>query len=277
MPKPIIQVEGLHYSYGNGAPALAGIDLTIAAGDYAAIVGQNGSGKTTLVKHFNGLLKPTRGRVLVDGADTARRTIGELARLVGYVFQNPDHQLFCATTREELAFGPRNLGLGEAEVQERTEEALIALGLRAYAESPPAILGLGLRRQVAVASVYAMRPRVLILDEPTAGLDWRATLDLMALIGGLHQEGHTILLITHDMRLVAGFCPRTLVLHQGQVLADGPTRVILPQRELLAAAGLEPPQITALAGRLAPLGLPPDLLTVDEFCAAYAARLEAQP
>lgn len=277
MPRPIIQVEGLHYSYGNGAPALAGIDLTIAAGDYAAIVGQNGSGKTTLVKHFNGLLKPTRGRVLVDGADTARRTIGELARLVGYVFQNPDHQLFCATTREELAFGPRNLGLGGAEVQERTEEALVALGLQAYAESPPAILGLGLRRQVAVASVYAMRPRVLILDEPTAGLDWRATLDLMALIGGLHQEGHTILLITHDMRLVAGFCPRTLVLHQGQLLADGPTRVILPQRELLAAAGLEPPQITALAGCLAPLGLPPDLLTVGEFCAAYAARLEAQP
>lgn len=272
-----IRVQDLHYTYNGEVPALEGVSLSIRDNDYVAVIGQNGSGKTTLVKHFNGLLKPTRGRVLVDGADTAHRSVAELARTVGYVFQNPDYQLFCPTTREELCFGPRNLGLSEAEVRVRTEDALAAFGLEPFAGHPPAILSLGLRRKVSLAAVYAMRPRILVLDEPTAGLDWRATLDLMALIGHLHREGHTILLVTHDMRLVAEHCARCLVLHQGKVLADGPTRQVFRQARLLAMAGIEPPQITALAQRLAPQGLPEDILTVDEFVAAYAQRMGERP
>ncbi|MDH4137245.1 MAG: energy-coupling factor ABC transporter ATP-binding protein, partial [Anaerolineae bacterium] len=181
----VIVVQDLWYSYSDGVTALRGIDLEIEDGDYVAVIGQNGSGKTTLVKHFNGLSKPTRGRVLVKLEtrnskletlrDTAGLTVGQLAQTVGYVFQNPDHQIFCDTTREELAFGPRNLDLPEAEVRSRVEEALSRFDLEEYADRPPAMLGYGLRRKIGVAAVYSMRPRIFILDEPTTGLDWRST------------------------------------------------------------------------------------------------------
>ncbi len=271
--EPLIQVEDLHYVYGGEVPALDGVSLSIADNDYLAVIGQNGSGKTTLVKHFNGLLKPTRGRVTVDGAETAHRSVAELARTVGYVFQNPDYQIFCPTTREELSFGPRNLGLDEAEVRRRTGEALARFGLEPFADSPPSILGFGLRRKISIAAVYAMRPRIFILDEPTTGLDRRAALDLMGLLGSLHAAGHTILLVTHDMRLVAGSCRRTLLLHQGKALLHGPTREVFAQADLLASAGIELPQITALARLLAPQGMPGDVLTVDEFADLYACRV----
>ncbi len=274
---PCIQVENLHYTYGDEVPALRGIDLTIADNDFVAIIGQNGSGKTTLVKHFNGLLKPTRGRVLIDGVDTAHRSVSELAHTVGYVFQNPDYQLFCATTREELSFGPRNLGLDEAEVRAQTEEALTYFGLQAFAEAPPAILGYGLRRLVSVAAVYTLRPRIFVLDEPTAGLDWRATLGLMALVGRLHEVGHTILLVTHDMRLVAGFCRRSLVLHEGRVLLDGPTRQVFGQADLLQQAQIELPQVCVLARQLSSQGIPGDCLTVGDLAGSLARRLGERP
>jgi energy-coupling factor transporter ATP-binding protein EcfA2 len=196
--EPCIVVQDLWYSYGGEVTALQGIDLEIEDGDYVAVIGQNGSGKTTLVKHFNGLLKPTRGRVLVRGLsdregspllrDTADLTAGQLAQTVGYVFQNPDHQIFCATTRQELAFGPRNLGLLEVEVKRRVDEALACFDLEEVADKPPAVLGYGLRRKIGVAAVYAMQPRVFILDEPTTGLDWRSTMELMELIGEMHRH-----------------------------------------------------------------------------------------
>jgi energy-coupling factor transport system ATP-binding protein len=259
--------------------ALRGIDLEIEDGDYVAVIGQNGSGKTTLVKHFNGLLKPTRGRVLVKHEtrdtkhetleDTADLTVGQLAQMVGYVFQNPDYQIFCATTREELAFGPRNLGLPEMEVRRRVEEALARFDLEQYAESPPAVLGYGLRRKIGVAAVYTMRPRVFILDEPTTGLDWRGTMELMELIGEMHRQGHTIILVTHDMKLVAGFSQKCLVLRDGWVLAYDDTRAVFKRSEVLRETQIEPPQITLLAKRMVPYGMPDDVLSVDEFYAAY--------
>jgi len=263
-----LRAEALHYHYDGEIPALNGVDVTIREGAFVAIVGQNGSGKTTLVKHFNGLLKPTSGRVWVYGRETASVTVGELARTVGYVFQNPDHQIFCATTREEIAFGPRNLGLSPQEVAARTEEALETFGLRAYADLPPAVLGFGLRRIVSTAAVIAMRPKVLILDEPTAGLDWRAAHELLDRIAGLHAEGHTILFVSHDTQLVAEYCPETLVMHEGQVLAYGMTTQVMGQLAVLQRAQLTPPQVTQLARRLADCGLP-DCLTVEQFCAAY--------
>jgi energy-coupling factor transport system ATP-binding protein len=277
--QPCIVVQDLWYSYDNGVTALRGIDLEIEDGAYVAVIGQNGSGKTTLVKHFNGLLKPTRGRVLVGGLgdregspllrDTAGLTVGQLAQTVGYVFQNPDHQIFCATTREELAFGPRNLGLPEAEVGRRVEEALARFDLEEHADRPPAMLGYGLRRKIGVAAVYSMRPRIFILDEPTTGLDWRSTMELMELIGEMHRHGHTIIVVTHDMKLVTEFSQKSLVLQDGQVLVYDDTRTVFKHSEVLRDTQIEPPQITALAKRMAPYGMPDDVLSVGEFYAAY--------
>ena len=280
--KPCIVVQDLWYSYGDEVTALKGIDLEIEDGDYVAVIGQNGSGKTTLVKHFNGLFKPTRGRVLVKHAtrntqhatlkDTVGLTVGQLAPTVGYVFQNPDYQIFCATTREELAFGPRNLGLSEAEVRRRVEEALARFDLVEHADRPPAVLGYGLRRKVGVAAVYSMRPRIFILDEPTTGLDWRSTMELMELIGEMHRNGHTIVLVTHDMKLVAEFSQKSLVLRDGQVLIYDDTRTVFKHSEVLRDTQIEPPQITALAKRMAPYGMPDDVLSVGEFYTAYCER-----
>jgi energy-coupling factor transporter ATP-binding protein EcfA2 len=277
--EPCIVVQDLWYGYGGEVTALQGIDLEIEDGDCVAVIGQNGSGKTTLVKHFNGLLKPTRGRVLVralgDGEgspllrDTARLTVGQLAQTVGYVFQNPDHQIFCDTAREELAFGPRNLGLPEAEVKRRVEETLARFDLEQYADRPPAMLGYGLRRKIGVAAVYAMQPRIFILDEPTTGLDWQSTMELMELIGEMHCHGHTIILVTHDMKLVAEFSRKSLVLRDGQVLVYDDTRNVFEHSEILRDTQIEPPQITALAKRMVPYGMPDDVLSVEEFYTAY--------
>ena len=280
----VIVVQNLWYSYNDEVTALRGIDLEIEDGDYVAVIGQNGSGKTTLVKHFNGLLKPTRGRVLVKGLgdregspllrNTGGLTVGQLAQTVGYVFQNPDHQIFCATIREELAFGPRNLGLSEAEVRGRVEEALARFDLEPYADWPPAMLGYGLRRKIGVAAVYSMRPRIFILDEPTTGLDWRSTMELMELIKEMHRHGHTIIVVTHDMKLVAGFSQKSLVLRDGQVLVYDDTRNVFKRSEVLRDTQIEPPQITALAKRMVPYGMPDDVLSVGEFYAAYCKRME---
>ena len=234
-----------------------------------AVLGQNGSGKTTLVKHFNGLLQPTRGRVLVNGRDTAQHPIGQLARSVGYVFQNPDYQLFSATVRKEIEFGPRNLGLSPAEVARRTDETLDHFGLTERANEPPALLGFGLRRKISVAAVYSMRPDILILDEPTTGLDWQSTQDLIHLLQDLHRTGHTILLVTHDMKIAAMFAELTLVLREGQVLLFEDTRSVFCQTAILAETQIEPPQIAELANRMRPLGMPQGVLTVEECFAAY--------
>jgi cobalt transport protein ATP-binding subunit len=273
-----IQVRDLWYRYDGESDALRGTSLDVEEGDFVAIIGQNGSGKTTLVKHFNGLLKPTRGTVQVYGRDTTDLSVGQLARQVGYVFQNPDHQIFSPTVRQEIAFGPQNLGLTGDEVDRRVAEALARFHLAAHADAPPALLGYGLRRKVGVAAVYAMRPRVFILDEPTAGLDWRGVQELMSLLSDMNAEGHTILLVTHDMRIVAEHARRTMVLHEGKVLADGNTRVVFKRTDWLIRAHIEPPQIVQLARQLAlsGVGTPTGVLTVEAFCHAYEAHLAGQ-
>jgi cobalt transport protein ATP-binding subunit len=268
---PAIQVEDLHYRYDDDPPALAEMNLSVESGDFLAIVGQNGSGKTTLVKHFNGLLRPTRGRILVLGQDTAGQSVGRLARKVGYLFQNPDHQIFAPTVWEEVAFGPRNLGFSEGEVAARTEEALALFGLGDQADAPPAVLGYGLRRKVTLAAVWAMRPQILVLDEPTAGLDWRSTRTLMEEVTNLSSQGHTIILVTHDMKLVTEFARQALVLDEGRTLACGPTRQVFQQEAILRQAFLSPPPITALARRMRSYGMKGDSLTVDEFCQEYGS------
>ncbi len=268
---PAIQVEDLWHRYDDGPAVLTGVNVIIESGDFLAIVGQNGSGKTTLVKHFNGLLRPTRGRVLVGGQDTAGQSVGQLARKVGYLFQNPDHQIFAPTVWEEVAFGPRNLGSSEEEVAARTTEALALFGLGDQADTPPAVLGYGLRRKVTLAAVWAMRPQIMVLDEPTAGLDWRSTRTLMEEVTNLNRQGHTIILVTHDMKLVAEFARQVLVLDEGRTLAYGPTRQLFQQEAILRQAFLAPPPITALARRMRSCGLKGDSLTVEEFYQEYGS------
>jgi energy-coupling factor transporter ATP-binding protein EcfA2 len=259
-----LRVENLHFAY-DGVPALAGISLNIAPGEFVAIVGQNGSGKTTLVKHFNGLLKPAQGKVWVDGRETTPLTVAELARQVGYVFQNPDHQISQTTVRAEVAFGLHQLGFAEPEVLRRTAETLAAFGLAAEAARPPAILGAGLRRKVALAGVCCVRPPVLILDEPTIGLEARAAEEVLQLAAGLQREGHTVILISHDMRRVAAYAQRCILLKEGRVLRDAPVRAVFADVALLAAANLAPPPVTRLA-QVLNWGTP---LTPEELYLAY--------
>jgi energy-coupling factor transport system ATP-binding protein len=261
-----ILVDKLSYTYqGNLSPSLDGINLEIKNAEFIAIIGQNGSGKTTLVKHFNGLLMPTKGRVLVDGVDTKGRSIGELSRKVGYLFQNPDHQIFCSTVEKEVAFGPENMGLSKDEVTTRVKEALELVGLEEHANIPPSMLGLGQRRKVTLASVVAMQPEVMVLDEPTCGIDHRGSTDLMEKVKGLNSRGHIIIMITHDMRIVSEYAKKTIVLWNGKILLEDTTRNVFSQPDILAKTFLAPPQIMLLSRMLEEYGMRRDVLTVREF------------
>lgn len=273
-----IAVRGLGFRYtdAGSAAALDGVDLDVPAGGFVALVGRNGSGKTTLAKHLNGLLRPGRGTVTLGGVDVATREVGQLARTVGYVFQNPDHQIFNATVGDEVAWGPRNLGLDEAQVRARVADALERFDLAAVSARPPAVLGLGVRRKVAVASVFAMHTPVLVLDEPTAGLDAKSVAALMGQLADRHRRGGTVLLITHDMDTVARHAPRTVVMDAGRVLADGATGAVFRDAATLARSGLEAPRITRLGERLAGAGLPGPVLSVEAFCDAYGELLRAR-
>jgi len=263
-PRALIEVDHVSFSYEDAPPALSDVSLTIAPGEFVALTGANGSGKTTLAKHFNGLLRPSSGAVRVDGSDTASRSISELAHTVGYVFQNPDHQIFLPTVAEEVGFGPRNLGVRGAELEEQVEAALALFELSELRERHPTLLGRGVRRRVALAASYAMRPRLLVLDEPTGGLDRRATDQLMTVLHDLVAEGRSVVLITHDMRLVGEHAERMVVLNGGVLRADGSTAEVMACHELLQAAGIRPPAVARLAADLRDAGLPA-ALTVDDF------------
>lgn len=237
---------------------LKGISLTFEPGEFVALIGQNGAGKTTLAKHLNGVYRPGRGRVLVGGLDTSGQTIASLAGQVGYCYQNPDHQIFQQTLYDEVAFGPRNQGLSAPQVEERVQEALTAVGLWAERAEAPHFASKGERQRIAVASVLAMRPEVIVLDEPTTGLDWAGSREMMTLVRNLNEAGASILMITHDMRLVADYARRVVVLGGGRVLFDGTPRSAFAQAELLAEAGLRPPQASQLSLALQP-AVPPAL------------------
>lgn len=265
--KPVIDIKGLSHSYEEGQPALQNIELAIYPGEMVALVGQNGAGKTTLVKHCIGLLRPKAGQVTACGLDAALSPVSTLARQVGFVFQNPDHQIFHDTVQKEVAFGLQNLGLPKEEIQERVAAALRDVGMEHLAQVYPQQLSRGQRQRVALASVLAMQSKVIILDEPTTGQDAMERLQIMELLCNLNLAGHTILFITHDMSLVARYARRVVVLCQGKVILDGPTRQVLGQTKQLAQTLLEPPQVTLLAQRLNHFFTPSSevILTVDEM------------
>lgn len=262
----VVQTENVKFRYSEEGPfALKGVDLTVHRGEFVALVGQNGAGKTTLAKHFNGLLLPTEGRVTINGVDTKDASVEKLAKLVGYCYQNPDHQIFASTVRAEVAFGPKNLGMNAEEVEEAVVRATTLVGLDDRLDTPPYVLGRGERQKLAVASILAMNSPLLIVDEPTTGMDLRGSRSIMRLLRKWYEDGQTIIVITHDMNIVAEFVPTTVVMAQGRVLAKRPTREIMTDQDLLAQADLRPPQVTRLAAKLSAYGVRQDILTVPEM------------
>jgi energy-coupling factor transport system ATP-binding protein len=275
LPEPILEVSDLVFWYEDEArPVLRGLDLAVPRGEFLTLVGANGSGKTTLTKHFNGLLRPRRGLVRVSGVDAGDRPVGELARHVGYLFQNPEQQIFSPTVRQEVAFGPKNLGVGSAEMEAKVESALERFRLTDVADSPPAVLGYGLRRRVTLASLAAMAPPVLVLDEPTVGLDARGLQETFDWLAELQAKGHTIVLVTHEMALAAEHADRVVAMSEGQIIAAAPPAELFQQRALLSRALLVAPPVLELARALKPLGLKGDSLTVDSFAEEYAVLME---
>jgi cobalt transport protein ATP-binding subunit len=256
----LIEVEDLTHCYPNGVAALEGADLEVRQGEFLAILGQNGSGKTTLVKHFNGLLKPTTGEVRVGGVETVKQGVRRLGERVGYVFQNPDHQIFSDTVSDEVAFGPKIREMEQDEVEERVSEALAAVGMEGRGEEDPFTLTKGERQRVAVASVLAVRPEVLILDEPTTGLDYAEQKRMMGLVRDLNEAGSTIIIVTHTMWVVAEYAHRAAVVRDGQVTMHGVVREVFAREKELRDASLRPPHIVSFSNAL---GFP--ALSVEEL------------
>ena len=235
---PALLVEDVAFAYPDGHQALFGVDLRIEAGERVALLGPNGAGKTTLVLHLNGILRPGRGTIGVAGLPVSKANVREIRSRVGIVFQDPDDQLFMPTVGEDVAFGPRNLGLPEDEVAARVAEALAQVGMSDAADRPPHHLSFGQRRRVAVATVLSMHPQVLVLDEPSSNLDPAGRRELAEVLESLPV---TLLMVTHDLPYALQLCPRSAVLDGGVVVADGPTRELLADAELLRAHRLELP------------------------------------
>ena len=238
MSHHIVEVRDLEFSYPDATPALQGISFRIRHGESVAIVGANGAGKSTLLLHLNGYLTPTQGQVRIGDFPLTKETIHEVRRTVGMVFQDPDDQLFMSTVYDDVAFGPLNLGLPHAEVDARVQSALETVGIVDLRDRPPHRLSSGQKRRVAIATVLSMSPDILVMDEPTAGLDPRARRQLIAL---LHTFKHSKIIATHDLDLVLDLCERTIVIHSGQVKADGPTIDIFRDESLLRESHLEKP------------------------------------
>ncbi len=235
---PVLEVAGLAYAYPDGHQALYGVDLTVTRGERVAVLGPNGAGKTTLVLHLNGILTPGLGSVRVDGMSVSDETVREVRRRVGVVFQDPDDQLFMPSVRDDVAFGPANLGLSGPELDSRVEEALRLVGMAEFASRPPHHLSFGQRRRVAVATVLAMRPSVLVLDEPSSNLDPASRRELAEILRGLDV---TVLMVTHDLPYALQLCERAVILDGGTMVADGPTGDLLGDSDLMAAHRLELP------------------------------------
>ena len=261
----LIDVQNVWYSYGNELMALKDVSLRIEQRETVALIGQNGGGKTTLAKQFNGLLKPTRGRVLVKGVDTRNVPANRLALTVGYVFQNPSHQIFSSKVWDEVAFGPKNAGLKPDEIEERTRSAIKAVGLSGFEQTHPYDLDYGKMKLLTIASIMSIRPEVYCLDEPTTGQDHQGRRRVAELIRNLNEDGTTVVVITHDMKFVAEIAKRIVIVAAGRIIADGQTREIFNQAEILAKAQIRPPQMTQLARALAEYGVPPNLMTVNEL------------
>jgi len=269
MSDPIVEVQDLVFTYPSCVRALDGVDLRIKEGERLAIVGQNGSGKSTLVRHFVGLLRATSGEVRIGGLPVGRRHVAELARTVAIAFQNPDRQIFAARVRDEVAFGPRNLGMRGAELSSRVTEALASVGLEQQLDANPYDLGYSQRKLLALASVLAMGAPLVVLDEPTTGQDARGVRLVEAILDDLTAAGRTLVVISHDMRFVAETASRVVVMRAGRIVDDGSPASVFSESQwpVLASTFLEPPLAARIGARL---GLGPT--PTDESLVARALR-----
>jgi energy-coupling factor transporter ATP-binding protein EcfA2 len=263
--EPVIEINGLSHSYDGVNAALNGVDLTIWRGELVSILGRNGSGKTTLVKHFNGLLKPDEGSVVVLGQDTTQTTTAQLAKGVGFCFQNPNHQMITFVVKDELALGPKSLGLDKEEIERRSLEALEFVGMAGQMEADVIALGKGQKQRLALASVLTMKPQILIIDEPTTGQDPQMTEGIFEIIKRLNEDGTTVLVITHKFDYAAAYTERAVILANGEIVYDGPMGPALMDQELLRENSLAQPRVTKLAARLAAQNVPGDIVTADHM------------
>ncbi len=263
------EIHDLYFTYPNSVEALRGVSATIQPGERVAIVGQNGSGKTTLVKHLNGLLRPTSGTVLIGEWDTSRMTVARLAARVGYVFQNPDEQLFCRTVAEEVGFGPRNLGYRAERAAALAQDALALVQLSDKSETNPYDLSPTWRKMVALASIISMDTPIVIFDEPTTGQDAASIARIAGVVAELHKRGKTVITITHDIDFAAENFERVIAMSQGRILLDGPAGTVLGEDKLLAQTYVDPPQLTRLGKRLE---FERTVRNQEEFLAALKSR-----
>ncbi len=245
-----IRIQALRHTYASGVEAVAGVDLDIPPGQKLAIVGQNGAGKTTLVRHLNGMVRPTAGSVRIGDWSTAEKSIAELSHRVGYVFQNPDEQIFARTVAADVAFGPKNLGFDEHRTADSVAAALEAVGLAHEAGAHPHHLSLSERKRVAIAAVLAMQTPIVVLDEPTTGQDDAGVRLISTIIERLTAAGTTVIAITHDMDFCVENFDRVVVMTRGTVRADGPAREVFAREDALEHAAVEPPQLIRLATAL---------------------------
>lgn len=258
----MIEARDIHFTYPSDIKALKGASITIGNGEFVAVMGQNGAGKTTLVKHFNGLLKPTKGVVLIDGIKTTEVSVATLARKVGLVFQNPDHQLFSETVEEEIAFALKNFGYEEKAIERRVTWALNLLDLEEYRKTSPFMLSGGERKRVALASVLAWNPKILILDEPTIGQDHQQKEKLLHFILQMKAQKKTVIIVTHDVEFVAESAPRVVLMQEGKIIVDDEAEKVLTNPEILAQAAIVPPQITQIFLQLSDHKLPREIIDV---------------
>ena len=269
-----IRTENLTHRYKTGVTALKGVNTEIFSDDIVSIVGQNGSGKTTLVRHFNGLLRPTSGNVILDDEDTKNLSIGKMSRKVGYVFQNPNHQIFSTTVREELEVAPKNFGMSVDEMNEAIARVAKLMDIEGDLNKHPLTLDYTTKKIVTIASVLVFNPEVLVLDEPTGGLDQAGRLILNEIIEMMHNQGHAVVIISHDMDYVAENSRRMIVMSDGCIIADGKPQEIFLQEDILKQAQIEPPQIAQLDMGI--LGKKSSVsLSVDEFVQKYKHHIKS--
>lgn len=271
----MIEFKDVHASYDAALPILKGVSFAVERGEFVAFVGTNGAGKSTTMRLVNGLLKPDSGQVLVDGVPTTELKTSELARTVGFLFQNPDRQICCNTVREELLFGFKALGMEGPEADARVDALIEDFGFDPNED--PFLMNRGARQLLALASIVVLAPPVVVLDEPTTGLDYRECVKVMDIVGRMHEGGATVIMVCHDMEVVADYAERCIVMSEGAVVDDGPTFEVLRNRATLERASLVPPQIvdvslelTRLVPRLAGTAVA-KANTVDEMAAAIVA------
>ena len=265
----MLEVKNIKYSYDTNYQALKGVSLKVEKGEMVALLGKNGAGKSTLFLHLNGIFRPDEGKVIIDGEELKydKKSLLKFRQKVGIVFQNPDDQIFAPTVEEDVAFGPLNLGLPMEEVQDRVEQALVRVGMSGYEKTAPHHLSGGQKKRVAIAGIIAMRPEIMILDEPTAGLDPEGVDKVLNILNKLNEEGMSIIISSHDIEMVNHFADKIFVLYGGEIIAKGDKHQIFSDKELLKKAHLKAPITTEILYKLKKNGLDVDThkITVDEL------------